>query len=628
MCGICGIVGKFDKNILGNMNKSFVHRGPDSEGSYFDDGVGLGIRRLKIIDLNTGDQPIHNEDDTIWIVFNGEIYNFKELRNDLIQKGHSFYTQSDTEVIVHLYEEHKDGCVNFLRGMFTFAIWDKTERRLFIARDRLGIKPLYYSLKGDTLIFASELKVLMKYRDSSFSINYEALDNYLTFLYIPAPLTIFKDVFKLLPAHTLSFKDGKLETEQYWQLKFGQLGRKSEDYYIEKIQDLLKEIVKIHMISDVPLGALLSGGLDSSTVVGLMSQLVKYPIETFSIGFEERFSSYNELEYSRLIAKKFNTKHHEIILRPEISKIIPKIIWHLDEPFADSSAILNYLISKEARRFVTVGLSGIGGDEVFGGYPRYLGAVASRHYERLPYFLRLGLKNISGFISQSGKSRDVGGWMRRFLKAGISSKDIRYFQWISYFDSQMKGSLYSGELKDYFTNKTKNYIHFDYFNDSSASKYLDKISNLDIHTYLPDDLLVMADKMSMANSLELRVPLCDHILVEVCANIPFSTKLRGFELKSLFKKIIKDLLPQEVVNKKKQGFMVPLADWLRLDLKNLVKECLNKQTIEKRGYFNYSYVNELLNRHLQGKAVYTHQIWSLVVFELWCKTYLDHERII
>ena len=623
MCGICGFIGEKSKQDLERMTEVMLHRGPDSGGLFFEGGVGLGIRRLRIIDLDTGDQPIYNENKNLCIVHNGEVYNFKELREDLIKKGHNFYTKSDTEVILHLYEEYGDDCVEYLRGMFVFAIWDKKERRLFVARDRLGIKPLYYYLKNNTLIFASELKALLQNKDSSFVIDYEALDNYLSFLYIPAPLTIFKDVFKLLPAHTLSFKNGKLETKQYWQLKFGQAKEKSEDYYVERIRGLLDEIVKSHMISDVPLGALLSGGLDSSTVVGLMSKLVKYPIETFSIGFEERFSSYNELEYSRLIAKKFNTKHHEIILKPDIAKIIPKMIWHLDEPFADSSAILSYLITHEARQFVTVGLSGIGGDEVFGGYPRYLGAIASEHYERWPYFLRSGLKNIGGFIPQSRSSPDMGGWIKRFLKTGISSRDARYMQWISYFDSKMKESLYSGGLKEHFMRKTKDYIHFDYFNDSSIIGYLDKISNLDIHTYLPDDLLIMADKMSMANSLELRVPLCDHILVEFCAGISFSTKLKGFKLKSLFRKLIGDLLPKEVINKRKQGFMVPLADWLKTDLKELVSDVLNEASIKKRGYFNFSYVNELLNRHFQGKSVYTHQIWSLFIFELWARSYLD-----
>jgi asparagine synthase (glutamine-hydrolysing) len=623
MCGICGIVGKSDHALLGRMLDRLIHRGPDAQGEFIEDTVNLGIRRLRIIDLKTGDQPIHNEDKSIWIVYNGEIYNFKILKEQLERSGHRFYTQTDTEVIVHLYEEFGDDCVKHLRGMFVFALWDKNQKRLFMARDRIGIKPLYYTFKNNTLVFASELKSLLENRDFSYTVDYEALDNYLTFLYIPAPLTILKDVFKLPPAHTLSLRGSNLEIRRYWQLEFEHSENRSEADYIERIRDILKEVVKIHMVSDVPLGVLVSGGLDSSTVVGLISRLVKYPIETFSIGFEERFASYNELEYSRLVSQIFNTRHHEIVLKPDIAKIIPKVVWHLDEPFADSSAILNYLITKEAKRFVTVGLTGIGADEIFGGYPRYLGAMFARYYEKLPFFLRAGLKDFSGSISQSGKSRDVLGWVKRFLKSGTSYKDKRYLQWISYLDKQMKLSLYAGEFREYYNRDKKPYIQLDYFNDLNLIDDLDRVSNLDIHTYLADDLLIMADKMSMANSLELRVPFCDHILVEECARIPFSMKLKSFKLKYLFKKAIKDLLPSQILHKKKQGFMVPLSDWLRLDLKALVLETLNKKSIEKRGYFNFTYINRLLDSHFEGKGIHTHRIWALLVFELWARQYLD-----
>ena len=350
MCGICGIVGKQDKQLLAKMCNTMLHRGPDSNGTFAEGDVGIGIRRLRIIDLETGDQPIHNEDKSLWIVHNGEIYNFKELREDLVKKGHRFYTKSDTEVILHLYEECKDDCIKFLRGMFAFAIWDSREKRLFLARDRIGIKPLYYSFRNGKLFFASQLRAILENKDIPRAINQEALDYYLTFLYIPAPLTIFRDIRKLPPAHTLTIKNGNIKIKRYWRLDFKQDKIESDDYYKERLIEILREVMQLHMISDVPLGALLSGGLDSSTIVAMMSRLSRCPIKTFSIGFEKRFSSYNELEYSRLIAEKFHTEHREFIIRPKIIDILPQIVSHSEEPFADSSAILNYLICQEAKK--------------------------------------------------------------------------------------------------------------------------------------------------------------------------------------------------------------------------------------------------------------------------------------
>ncbi len=622
MCGICGITGKFDKDILTRMNVSLIHRGPDSEGFYVDDDVGLAVCRLRIIDLQTGDQPIHNEDETIWIVFNGEIYNFKELRESLIKEGHKFYTQTDTEVIVHLYEDCGENCVNHLRGMFAFAIWDKNEKRLFLARDRLGIKPLYYSFINNRFAFASEIKSLLQDNNFSRNINFAALDKYLTFLYVPAPLTIFEGINKLLPGHTLILKDGQVEIKKYWRLDFC-LKKDSEEGYIERIKENLRDIVRLHMVSDVPLGVLLSGGLDSSTVVGLMSKISSRPIETFSIGYEDRFSSYNELGYSKAVAELFGTSHHQFILKPDILRTLPRIVDFLDEPFADSSAILNYLICQEARHFVTVALSGIGGDEIFGGYPRYLGAAASRYYDFLPLGFRRGLKGIANFIPQSRSSRNTGGRIRRFLEGGALPLEQRYLSWVSYFNPEMKGHLYTnyfhGLLKDFDSAS----IHRDYLNAIKADNPLDRISYLDIHSYLPDDLLIMADRMSMANSLELRVPLCDHKLVELLATIPFSVKLKGFKLKSLFKKSVKDLLPEKILNKKKQGFMVPLADWLREDLKLYLLDELSEKSIKRRGFFEPKFVQELLKRHFNCRGVFTHQIWALFILELWCKKNID-----
>lgn len=623
MCGICGIAGNPDSNLVKAMTSKMVHRGPDSDGFFTDNEVALGMRRLKIIDLNTGDQPIHNEDKTVWVIFNGEIYNFKELRSDLIQMGHNFYTQSDTEVIVHLYEEYGDECVDFLFGMFAFCIWDKDQKRILLARDRLGIKPLYYSFKNQQLIFSSEIKPILECQDAGSQMNLTALDYYLTFLYIPAPLTIYEGINKLLPGHILSFQNGKIEIKDYWQLPVeGNKKGEGEDYYVDKIKELLNGIVQQHMISDVPLGALLSGGLDSSCVVGLMSKLVNQPIKTFSIGFGERYASYNELEYSRQIAKLFNCEHHEFILKPDIEKTILKVVDFIEEPFADSSAILNFLICKEARGFVTVALSGIGGDEVFGGYPRYLGAMSAASFQNLPYFLRSGLKNISYFIPESRKSSNIGGRFKRYLSSSTLSLEEKYINWISYFHRADKERLYSEVLRSQLPLNPR-YLHLDYFLNSEGEDFPRRVNVLDIHTYLPDDLLIMADRMSMANSLELRVPLCDHRLIEFVSAIPFSLKLKGFKLKSLFKKVLTDLLPQNIINKRKQGFMVPLADWLKDDLKDYVREVLSEQNIRKRKFFNPQEVNILLDSHFRGKAVNTHQIWALFILELWLRKIQD-----
>ena len=414
-----------------------------------------------------------------------------------------------------------------------------------------------------------------------------------------------------------------MEIKRYWQLDFCSK-KDSEEGYIEKIKENLTEIVKLHMVSDVPLGVLLSGGLDSSALVGLMSKITNHPIETFSIGYEDRFSSYNELEYAATVAKLFHTNHHQIIIKPDILKILPRIVNFLDEPFADSSAILNYLICQEARKFVTVAISGIGGDEVFGGYPRYLGVMSYPYYKKIPFIFRSGLKQVANFIPQSRKSRNIGGRISRYLASGDLPLEEQYLHWISYFTPDVKKQLYTNRFRRLLKDTHTYAIHQDCLAEITREDSMDKISYLDIHTYLPDDLLIMGDRMSMANSLELRVPLCDHKLIELLSSISFSAKLKGFKLKSLFKKTIKDLLPPDVLSKKKQGFMVPLADWLRVDLKDYVAQTLNESAIKKRGYFNSEYIAKMLDMHFKGKAIYTHQIWALFILEMWCQQYLDN----
>ena len=625
MCGICGVVGSPDQDLLKKMCGIMKHRGPDDEGYFIDKDIGLGIRRLSIIDLETGHQPIYNEDRTVIVVLNGEIYNYKELAYELKAKGHRFYTNSDTEVLVHLYEDLKEDCLDKLRGMFAFAIWDKDEEKLFLARDRLGIKPLYYTYQDNVFLFASEIKALLEDGRLPRSINILALDYYLSFLYIPAPMTIFKGINKLTHGHYLTLKKGNLNVKHYWRLNFTQDKQRSVGFYKDKIISSLKEAIKSHLVSDVPLGVFLSGGIDSSAIVALMHQLGAGSIKTFSIGYEESFASYNELEYSRLIAKRFNTQHQEFIVKPDIREIIPAVVRYLDEPFADSSAILNYLISKEASQHVKVALSGIGGDEVFGGYPRYIGADISSYYDKLPYLLRHLLQYGSSYIKSTSLARDTSGRLKRFLQAGLLTPQERYLAWITYFDYQMKDEIYNPDIKQEIKQK-KECLHLKYFQEIINQDYLSRVVYVDINTYLPDDLLIMADRMSMANSLELRVPFCDHRLMDSCFAIPYQLKLKGLRLKGLFKESLKNILPQEIINKPKQGFMIPLADWLREDLKTYVSQILSKENIKKRGYFNPDYVEKILKMHFTKEAVLTHQIWSLLVLELWLEG-LDNKEI-
>lgn len=618
MCGICGIYGLNNKELLLSMLNTLRHRGPDSSGVFAETDIGLGISRLKIIDLKTGDQPIYNENGKIVIVYNGEIYNYKQLRQEMVSKGHKFNTVTDTEVIVHLYEEYGLDCVNYLRGMFAFSIWDKEKKRLFLARDRLGKKPLYYFYNGKEFLFASELKALLKHKNISKEINIDALNYYLTFLYIPCPLSIFKDIHKLPAAHILTLENGILQIKRYWKLNFSSQESSGEfnspEAVIERVKDLLEEAVKLRLASDVPLGVFLSGGIDSSALVAMMRRVTKSEIRTFSVGFDAKYAFYNELKFAGIVAEHFGTKHEEFIVKPDIIKLLPKVAWHLDEPFGDSSAILNYLISYEARKYVTVALSGIGADEMFGGYPRYIGAGLSLYYQKLPYFLRQKLSCMS--------TKNSRGRLRRFLRGGILPMEQRYLDWLSVFTGPMKLELYTDSVKAALNDKSAG-IHKSYFNQAGTTDYLDRIFYLDINTYLSDDLLFMADRMSMANSLEIRSPFCDHKLAEFCATVPYGLKIKGFKLKSLLKESFKGILPEQILKKRKQGFMLPIGDWLKDQLKSYTQEVLSENAIKKRGYFNPIFINKILKEHFEADKVHTHNIWALLMLELWFSEYID-----
>ncbi len=633
VCGIAGIAGRRDPDCVGRMCDALSHRGPDDQGFFSDNEISIGMRRLAVIDLQGGRQPIHNEDESIWVVFNGEIYNFQEIRSDLIRRGHHFSTSSDTEAIVHLYEEYGEECVDHLRGMFVFALWDCNRETLLIARDRLGIKPLVYSFDGERLLFASEIGALLAGDDSLNEFNAEALNYFLTYLYVPAPKTMFKSIQKLPPGYILTYRRGEIRTRRYWHLdlhvnKNSLPSGAGEEEYMEQALSILSDSVRMRLISDVPLGAFLSGGMDSASVVALMSEFSSGPVKTFTIGYGEEDASFNELSSARVIADVFGTEHREFILKPDVVEILPEILRATGEPFADSSAIPTYLVSRETRKHVTVALSGIGGDEVFMGYPRYLGARLSGIYDRIPSFLRRNvISPLAERLPESTRSRNLGGWVKRFVRGGNLDPVYRYLSWISFMNPEMKEGLFSNEFKELLDGHDETNIHRGFLYRDNRLEYLKSVSYLDICTYLPDDLLFMGDAMSMAHSLELRVPFCDHKLIEFMVNVPTKIKMKGFRLKGMLKSMMKERLPKELLKKKKQGFMVPIGAWFQRDLQGYIREILLSERAMKRGMFNRRFVEQMLTNHFQGRKILTHQIWALLSFEVWCRLYMDREAL-
>jgi len=630
VCGIAGIAGKSDPACVERMCDALFHRGPDDQGIFSEKEVTLGMRRLAVIDCQGGRQPISNEDASVWIVFNGEIYNFHEIRSGLARRGHKFTTSSDTEVIVHLYEEYGEECLNHLRGMFAFAVWDREKETLFLARDRLGIKPLFYTFDGKCLVFASEVRALLSAGISTDGLDPGALNDFLTYLYVPAPKSMFRSIRKLPPGHTLTYCRGKIRIRRYWNLHLqeghSRLTGRREAEYREEAESLLRESVRMHLVSDVPLGAFLSGGMDSGSLVALMSEYTAGPVKTFSIGYGEEDASYNELDSARMTADFFGADHHEFILQPDVVSLIPEIIRAMGEPFADSSAIPTYLISRETKRYVTVALSGIGGDEVFTGYPRYLGVRLSRIYDSVPYSVRRYLFSpLAGRLPESTRSRNVAGWIKRFVRGGLMDPVSRYLSWISFFSPEMKGALYSDDFKDLLVSCDETDIHRTFMGQETKLDEVQRVSYLDLNTYLPDDLLFMGDAMSMAHSLELRVPFCDHHLIEFMINVPAKIKMNGWHLKGMLKSMMKDVLPREILMKKKQGFMVPIGAWFKRDLQGFVRETLLSQQAMGRGVFNAGFVERMIEDHFQGRQVLTHQIWALLTFEIWCRLFMDRE---
>ena len=577
------------------------HRGPDDEGVYVKGNVGLGHRRLSILDLTSaGHQPMTNEDGSVRIIFNGEIYNYQELRQGLIKKGHCFSSRTDTETIIHLYEEKSVGCLNELQGMFAFALWDEKKKRLFLARDRLGKKPLVYSLSSESLVFASEIKALLLDPEVEKEISPVALHHYLTYQYVPAPFSIFKSIHKLLPAHYLLYENGAAAIHRYWDVSYEpKLLHNSLQEYGEHFLDVFKEAVRIRLGSDVPFGAFLSGGIDSSIVVAIMSTLLNRPVKTFSIGFEEE--EYNELPYARMIADKYKTDHHEFIVKPDIADLLPKLIWSYNEPYADSSAVPTYYLAEMTRRHVTVALNGDGSDECFAGYPRHVLSSFAASYRRAADLCggRL-IKRAAELLPEGRQRHSLSSRLKRFVRAFYENPPRQYVRSLCHFDNAMKANLCTRAFKETVQGIDSVAILEALYNKADGKAHLDKILYVDVMSYLPEDLLVKVDIASMAHSLEARSPFLDHRVIEFAASLPAELKLKGRETKHLLKHTLGDFLPREILFRKKMGFGVPIDRWLRRELKEMAHDMLLDKTAAGRGYFNTAAVQTLLSEHLSG----------------------------
>jgi asparagine synthase (glutamine-hydrolysing) len=620
MCGICGVVSfepgqSTDKSILEKMNHTLRHRGPDDEGYYRDSCASLAMRRLSIIDLFTGQQPISNEDGDIWVVYNGEIYNFQPVRAELETRGHVFKTQTDTEIIVHAYEEYGDDCVRHFNGMFALALWDSRRRRLLLARDHMGIKPMYYWAGPDKLVFGSELKALTAHPDVPRRISFAAIDLFLSLEYIPSPLTIYENVYKLPPGHILVLEDGKAKVSQFWDVPVQPVGE-DEDQCAETLAGLMKEAVRMRLISDVPLGAFLSGGIDSSAVVGYMSQFGTKPVQTFSIGFED--ATYNELPYADAVAKHFRTDHRSELLNPDIASLVEGLVQHHDEPFADTSIFPTYLVSKLARQHVTVALSGDGGDELFAGYDTYLAERLSRYYGKMPEVMRRNV--MPAFASmlppQSAKKGTINK-VKRMVEGASMDPALQHTRWMIFMNEWEKDSLYCPDLKSALAQGSTASFFKGHFQKAKSFDSLAQQQYVDLKTYLADDILTKVDRMSMAVSLEARVPLLDHRIAEFALNLPPHMKLSHSKTKIIMRRALKRLVPDLVLEKPKEGFSIPMKHWLGGSLKPMMMDLLSQQTVQQRGYFNPQVVSSWIQEHLDGRVNHAHRLWALMVLELW-----------
>ncbi|MBI1893821.1 MAG: asparagine synthase (glutamine-hydrolyzing) [Candidatus Rokubacteria bacterium] len=628
MCGIAGIVHAdpgfpVSRELLGRMTDAMAHRGPDAESVHLWRGAGFGHRRLSIIDLATGDQPMFNEDRTKAVILNGEIYNFPELRSELEGRGHRFTTRADTEVIVHAYEEFGVGCVARLRGMFAFALWDEPERRLLLARDRVGKKPLYYTHAGERLCFASELKALLQDASLKRGVSAESLDDYFSFGAVQAPATIFQGVIQLPPGHYLVWERGAPRIAEYWDVPRGEVVRRSEVETVEAFAEVFADAVRVRLVSDVPLGAFLSGGVDSSAVVDMMARLSNWPVVTTSVGFSER--AFSELGHARAVATAVGAEHHEVLVEPRAVDVLPRLVWHLDEPFADSSALPTYYVSRAAREQVTVALSGDGGDEVFAGYQRRYGF--HRWEARLRRWLPTSVR--TGVMAPLGAVYPKADWLPRPLRARYFLQNLgttperAYFSDLSLFRDDEKARLLSADFRSELADHDPFTAFARHFERVRGLDSLSQLLYVDLKTWLANDILVKVDRMSMANSLEVRAPLLDHKVIEFAATVPPDLKYRGRTSKYLLKRHLEGRVPRSVIHRPKQGFEIPLASWLRGELREMAADLLLSPRSLARGYVRPEGVRRLWQDHQTRVRDHSARIWALIVLELWHRSFVD-----
>jgi asparagine synthase (glutamine-hydrolysing) len=624
MCGIAGFVEstRVSTPVLPDAGRGLVHamcdairhRGPDDEGLLVEEGVGIGMRRLSIIDLSTGHQPIHNEDRTIWIVFNGEIYNYRELRATLESAGHRFYTNTDTETIVHAYEQWGTAALARLRGMFGLAIWNRRDRSLLVARDRVGIKPIYYAEVAGRLYFGSELKTILRAPDVPRELDPAALDHYLSFLYTPRDGSIFRGIRKLPPGHFLEWRDGTARIERFWEISAEERFAGSEDDAKTELHDVLLDAVRSHLVSDVPLGAFLSGGVDSSVVVGLMAKASGGRVKTFSIGFDE--PAFDELDHARTVARHFGTDHHEFVVKPDALGILDDLVSHFDEPFADASAIPTWYVSQIARQHVTVVLSGDGGDELFGGYDRYV------PHPRVLAFDRYSPRALRRVAAIAARALPHGARGKNFLRHVSRDDQGRYLDAIRFFGSDEKPALLSTEVRRQLTGADPELQLARHFARFRHLPWPSQMMRFDAETYLPEDVLTKVDRMSMAHSIESRVPLLDNEVIRFASSLPASMKIKNGRRKHILKEVAATLLPKAIIDRRKQGFGVPIGVWFRKGgLRELFADTLLSSSAMQRGYFQPAFVRQLVNEHLAGTRDHTLRLWQLVVFERWHRLY-------
>jgi asparagine synthase (glutamine-hydrolysing) len=621
MCGICGIYNMQSGEpvaweLVEQMSELVTHRGPDDRGVYLDGNVGLGFTRLSIIDLSGGHQPMCNETGEIWVVFNGEIWNFKALRQELLAKGHHFRSSCDTETIVHAYEEYGVDCIKRLHGMFGLAIWDQPRQRLLLARDRVGKKPLYYTCVDGDLIFASEIKALLRHPRVKRLVDVQALADFLSIRYVPGPATLFANISKVLPGHWLLCENGAIRTECYWDFTFGETEEHPLEDYLQGIRQHITRAVQERMMADVPVGTMLSGGVDSSIITGVMSQLTDRPVKTFSVGFD--VPGFNELPYARLVSEHFGTEHHELVVQcSDLTEYWPLLTWHRDEPVSEPSDLGVYLISKLARQHVKVVLSGEGGDELFAGYPKYVVDWIAKYYHLLPAVVR------DGFITPLLGRLPYN--MRKLKMAGrVLSEPTpqRWLSWFGVFNGQLKHDLLSESTRACIDNDASRTFQR-WLEHNQQRDNLSSMLYLDTKIWLPDNLLMKADKMTMAASLESRLPLLDYKLIEYAASIPSNVKVKPFQAKYLLKRAYADFLPRSILTRKKMGFNVPNGIWFREGQRHIITQLLLSERARSRGFLNNECVATILHDHLQGRTQYTNQLFILASLELWFRIFID-----